>query len=145
MFKTVKSELLLVLFSVVAVASFSASTHMPSPEEQSGVPFGYFDTEASGNMKAQQDLALGVVKYAVYGLPMKGYVDKLVANGVTPLIMGCLAGGAGSAFWTGYNAYMESKFPMLVPVFMMNGIEKSSLNPVGQPGAAVRRLEIAND
>ena len=46
---------------------------------------------------------------------MKDYVDKLVANGVTPPIMGCLAGGAGSAFWTGYNKHMESKFPMLEP------------------------------
>jgi len=107
---------LLSLLLVVAVASFSAFTHLSSLKEQSGVPFGYFDTEASGTMKAQQDLALGVVKYAVYGLPMKGYVDKLVANGVTPLIMGCLAGGKGSTFWTGYNKYMESRFPELIPV-----------------------------
>jgi hypothetical protein len=119
MFKTVMSKLLLVLFSVVAAASFSASTHLSSLAKQSGVPLGYFDTEASGAMKAQQDLALGVVKYAVYGLPMKGYVDKLVANGVTPLLMGCLAGGAGSAFWMGYNAHMESKFPMLKPRYLV--------------------------
>ena len=124
MFKTVKSKLLLVLFSVVAAASFSASTHMPSLEEQSGVPFGYFDTEASGAMKAQQDLTLGIIKYAVYGLPMKGYVDKLVANGVTPLIMGCLAGGAGSAFWTGYNTHMESKFSFLAPVLTRGGLSE---------------------
>jgi hypothetical protein len=104
------------IFLAVVATSFSASTHLPSLEEQSGVPFGYFDTEASGAMKAQQDLALGVVKYAVYGLPMKGYVDKLVANGVTPLLMGCLAGGAGSAFWTGYNTHMESRFPELISV-----------------------------
>jgi len=136
---------LLSLLLVVAVASFSAFTHLSSLTEQSGVPFGYFDTAASGAIKAKQDLAKGEVKYAIYGMPMRSYVDKLVSEGVTPLIMGCLAGGKGSAFWTGYNAYMESKFPMLVPVFMMNGIEKSSLNPVGQPGAAVRRLEIAND
>ena len=89
------------------------ASSQPSLLGVSPIPQGYVDTEASGNMKAQQDLALGVVKYAVYGLPMKGYVDKLVAIGVAPLIMGCLAGGAGSAFWTGYNTHMESKFPML--------------------------------
>jgi hypothetical protein len=106
---------LLSLLLVAVAASFPASTQLFSPEEQSGVPLGYVDTEASGAMKAQQDLTLGVVKYAVYGLPMKGYVHKLVANGVTPLLMGCLAGGGGSAFWMGYNAHMKSKFPMLEP------------------------------
>ena len=97
----------------------TASSELSLIKEPSSVPLGYVDTEASGAMKAQQDLALGVVKYAVYGLPMKGYVDKLVANGVTPLLMGCLAGGAGSAFWMGYNAHMESKFPMLKPRYLV--------------------------
>lgn len=80
------------------------------------VPVGYFDTEVSGAIRARQDLARGEVKYAVYGMPMRSYVDKLVSYGVTPLLMGCLAGGNGSTFWTGYNAHMESKFPMLKPV-----------------------------
>ena len=92
------------------------ASSQPSLPGVSPIPLGYVDTEASGAMKAQQDLALGVVKYAVYGLPMKGYVDKLVANGVTPLVMGCLAGGKGSTFWTGYNKYMESRFPELISV-----------------------------
>ena len=49
-------------------------------------------------------------------MPMRSYVDKLVSDGVTPILMGCLAGGDGSTFWMGYNAYMESKFPTLAPV-----------------------------
>ena len=49
-------------------------------------------------------------------MPMRSYVDKLVSDGVTPILMGCLAGGDGSTFWMGYNAHMESKFPELVPV-----------------------------
>ena len=65
MFKTVKSRLLLVLFSVAAAASFSASTDLSSLKEQAGVPFGYDDTEASVARMAKQDLARGVVKYAV--------------------------------------------------------------------------------
>jgi hypothetical protein len=46
---------------------------------------------------------------------MEDYIDKLVAKGVWPLVMGCLASGKGSAFWMGYNAYIESKLPMLEP------------------------------
>ena len=65
MFKTVKSRLLLVLFSVAAATSFSASTDLSSLKEQAGVPFGYDDTEASVARMAKQDLARGVVKYAV--------------------------------------------------------------------------------
>lgn len=101
------------------------ASSQPSLLGVSPIPQGYVDTEASGTMKAKQDLALGVVKYAVYGLPMKGYVDKLVANGVTPILMGCLVGGAGSPFWTGYNAYMESKFPMLEPVLTLGVLGRS--------------------
>ena len=100
---------LLSLLLVVAVASFSAFTHLSSLKEQSGVPFGYFDTAASGAIKAKQDLAKGEVKYAIYGMPMRSYVDKLVSEGVTPLIMGCLAGRAVTEFWMGYNVQIESK------------------------------------
>jgi hypothetical protein len=116
MFKTVKSKLLLVLFSVVAAASFSASTQLSSLQEEAGVPFGYDDTETSGARRAEQDFARGVVKHAVYGLPSKPFVDKLVSVGVTPLFMGCLVGGEGTSFWTGYNDYMESRLPELIPV-----------------------------
>jgi len=56
---------------------------------------------------------------------MRSYVDKLVSDGVTPLLMGCLVGGAGSPFWTGYNAYMESKFPMLEPVLTLGVLGRS--------------------
>jgi hypothetical protein len=111
MIKTVKSKLLLALFSVAAAASFTASTELPSLQERTAVPFGYYDTEASGARRAEQDLARGVVKYAVYGLPSKPFVDKLVSAGVTPLFMGCLVGGEGTSFWTGYNDYMESRLP----------------------------------
>ena len=121
MFKTVKSKLLLVLFSAAAAASFSASTQLSSIEAQNGVPFGYVDTAASGAIKAKQDLARGLVKYAVYGLPMRSYVDRLVSEGVTPLLMGCLDGGDGSTFWMVYNEHMESKFPMLRPVLTLVG------------------------
>lgn len=114
-FKTVKSRLLLVLFSVAAAASFSASTDLSSLKEQAEVPFGYDDTEASGARMAKQDLARGVVKYAVYGLPSKPFVDKLVSAGVTPLFMGCLVGGVGTSFWTGYNDYMESHSAGRIP------------------------------
>ncbi len=64
-------------------------------------------------------------KYAVYGMPMRSYVDKLVSDGVTPILMGCLVGGAGSPFWRGYNAYMESKFPMLEPVLTLGVLGRS--------------------
>ena len=80
---------------------------------------------ASGAIKAKQDLARGEVKYAVYGMPMRSYVDKLVSDGVTPILMGCLAGGDGSTFWMGYNAYMESKFPMLEPVLTLGVLGRS--------------------
>jgi hypothetical protein len=111
MFKTVKSKLLLVTFSVAVAASFSASSHLSSLQEQTGVPFGYHDTESSGARMAEQDLARGEVKYAVYGLPLKPFVDELVSVGVTPLFMGCLVGGEGTSFWMGYNDYIESRLP----------------------------------
>jgi hypothetical protein len=60
---------------------------------------------------AEQDLARGEVKYAVYGLPLKPFVDELVSVGVTPLFMGCLVGGEGTSFWMGYNDYIESRLP----------------------------------
>jgi hypothetical protein len=101
------------------------ASSQPSLLKASTIPLGYFDTVASGAMKAKQDLARGEVKYAVYGMPIKGYVDKLVSDGVTPLLMGCLAGGDGSTFWMGYNAHMESKFPMLVPLLTQGGLGKS--------------------
>ena len=92
------------------------ASSQPSLLGASTIPLGYSDTAASGAIKAKQDLARGEVKYAVYGMPMRSYVDKLVSDGVTPILMGCLAGGDGSTFWMGYNAHMESKFPELVPV-----------------------------
>ena len=119
MFKTVKSKLLLVLFSVAAAASFSAPTQLSSLKEQTGVPFGYDDTETSGARRAEQDFARGVVKYAVYGLPSKPFVDKLVSAGVAPLFMGCLVGGEGTSFWTGYNDYMESRLPGRIPAMRL--------------------------
>lgn len=109
------TRLLLVIFLATVATSFSASKNLSSLEERTSVPLGYDDTEASGARRAEQDLALGVVKYAVYGLPSKPFVDKLVSAGVTPLFMGCLVGGEGTAFWTGYNYYMESRLPGLVP------------------------------
>jgi hypothetical protein len=101
------------------------ASSQPSLLRASTIPLGYFDTAASGAIKAKQDLASGEVKYAVYGMPMRSYVDKLVSDGVTPILMGCLAGGAGSAFWMSYNAHMESKFPMLEPVLTQGGLGKS--------------------
>ena len=92
------------------------ASSQPSLLGASTIPLGYSDTAASGAIKAKQDLARGEVKYAVYGMPMRSYVDKLVSDGVTPILMGCLAGGDGSTFWMGYNAHMESKFPTLAPV-----------------------------
>ena len=92
------------------------ASSQPSLVGVSTIPLGYSDTAASGAIKAKQDLARGEVKYAVYGMPMRSYVDKLVSEGVTPILMGCLAGGDGSTFWMGYKAYMESKFPTLAPV-----------------------------
>ncbi len=91
------------------------ASSQPSLLGASTIPLGYSDTAASGAIKAKQDLARGEVKYAVYGMPSKPFVDKLVSVGVTPLFMGCLVGGEGTAFWTGYNTYVESKFPGLVP------------------------------
>ena len=119
-FKTIKSKLLLVLFSVVVAAFFSAPTQLSSLKEQAGVPFGYDDTETSGARRAEQDFARGVVKYAVYGLPSKPFVDKLVSAGVTPLFMGCLVGGVGTSFWTGYNDYVESHLPSRFPTLHLD-------------------------
>jgi hypothetical protein len=119
MFKTIKSKLLLVLFSIAAAASFTASSHLSSLQEQTGVPFGYHDTESSGARRAEQDLARGVVKYAVYGLPSRPFVDKLVSAGITPLLMGCLVGGEGTSFWTGYNDYIESRLPGRIPAMRL--------------------------
>ena len=45
--------------------------------------------------------------------------------GGMPILMGCLVGGAGSPFSTGYNAYMESKFPMLEPVLTLGVLGRS--------------------
>ena len=109
---------LLILISYTAV-SFSASSERSSLEKHSGVPLGYHDTESSGARMAEQDLALGVVKYAVYGLPSKPFVDKLLSAGVTPLFMGCLVGAEGTSFWTGYNDYMESRFPGRIPAMRL--------------------------
>jgi hypothetical protein len=104
------------LLLVAVAAFFSASTQLSALEwARSGVPFGYYDTEASGARRAEQDFARGVVKYAVYGLPSKPFVDKLVSVGVTPLFMGCLVGGEGTSFWTGYNDYMESHSAGRIP------------------------------
>ncbi len=106
----------LLLLLVAVAAFFSASTQLSALEwARSGVPFGYYDTEASGARRAEQDLARGVVKYAVYGLPSKPFVDKLVSAGVTPMFMGCLVGEEGTAFWMGYNDYMESRLPGRIP------------------------------
>ena len=66
------------------------ASSQPSLLGASTIPLGYSDTAASGAIKAKQDLARGEVKYAVYGMPMRSYVDKLVSDGVTPLLMGCL-------------------------------------------------------
>mgnify|MGYP006879512941 FL=1 len=101
------------------------ASSQPSLLGASTIPLGYSDTAASGAIKAKQDLARGEVKYAVYGMPMRSYVDKLVSDGVTPILMGCLAGGDGSTFWMGYNAHMESKFPMLEPVLTLGVLGRS--------------------
>jgi hypothetical protein len=126
MFKTVKSKLLLVTFSVAVAASFSASSHLSSLQEQTGVPFGYHDTESSGARMAEQDLARGEVKYAVYGLPLKPFVDELVSVGVTPLFMGCLIGGEGTSFWTGYNDYIESHSAGRIPAARLTKMRNDS-------------------
>ena len=116
MFNPAASKLLLVLFLVATVAFFSASIQLSArQEERSGVPFGYDDTETSGARMAEQDLARGKVKYALYGLPSKPFVDRLVSAGVAPLFMGCLAGGEGTSFWAGYNDYMESHSAGRIP------------------------------
>ena len=114
--RRIQISLHLLLSSVVVSTLVSASSEFPVFEERTAVPFGYDDTETSGARRAQQDFARGKVKYAVYGLPSKPFVDKLVSAGVTPLFMGCLVGGEGTSFWTGYNDYMESRFPELIPV-----------------------------
>jgi len=101
------------------------ASSQPSLLGVSTIPLRSSDTAASGAIKAKHDSARGEVKYAVYGMPMRSYVDKLVSDGVTPLLMGCLVGGAGSPFWTGYNAYMESKFPMLEPVLTLGVLGRS--------------------
>jgi hypothetical protein len=126
MFKTVKSKLLLVTFSVAVAASFYASSHLSSLQEQTGVPFGYHDTESSGARMAEQDLARGEVKYAVYGLPLKPFVDELVSVGVTPLFMGCLIGGEGTSFWTGYNDYIESHSAGRIPAARLTKMRNDS-------------------
>ena len=99
----------------------AASTDLSSMGEQTGVPLGYHDTEASGARMAEQDLARGKVKYALYGLPSKPFVDRLVSAGVVPLFMGCLAGGEGTSFWTGYNDYMESHSAGRIPAVRITG------------------------
>ena len=120
MLESAKLTIILMFCSLVVAASFSASTQMSArQEERSGVPSGYDDTEPSGARMAKQDLARGVVKYAVYGLPSKPFVDKLVSAGVTPLFMGCLVGGEGTSFWTGYNDYMESRLPGRIPAMRL--------------------------
>jgi hypothetical protein len=115
----------LLLLLVMGVLMQLPASSQPSLLGVSTIPLGYSDTAASGAIKAKQDLARGEVKYAVYGMPMRSYVDKLVSDGVTPILMGCLVGGAGSPFWRGYNAYMESKFPMLEPVLTLGVLGRS--------------------
>ena len=115
------TRLLLVIFLATVATSFSATKDLSSLEERTGVRFGYYDTEASGARMAKQDLARGKVKYAMYGLPLKPFVDKLVSAGVTPLFMGCLVGGEGTSFWTGYNDYMESRLPGRIPAARLTG------------------------
>ena len=113
--RMIQRSLHLLLSSVVVSTLVSASSELPVLVGQAGVPFGYDDTEASGARMANQDLAGGEVKYAVYGLPSKPFVDKLVSSGVTLMFMGCLMGGEGTSFWTGYNDYMESRLPGRIP------------------------------
>ena len=120
MLEIAKLTIILMFCSLVVAASFSAPTQLSSLKERSGVPFGYYDTEASGARRAKQDLAGGKVKYAVYGLPPKPFVDKLVSAGVTPLFMGCLVGGEGTSFWTGYNDYVESHLPSRFPTLHLD-------------------------
>ena len=114
-----KENFLYTLFFVFVLSLgtlvLAAPTDLSSLGEQTGVPFGYDDTETSGARRAEQDFARGVVKYAVYGLPSKPFVDKLVSAGVTPLFMGCLVGGEGTSFWTGYNDYMGSRLEGRIP------------------------------
>ena len=118
--RMIQISLHLLLSSVVVSTLVSASSEPAVLEERTAVPFGYDDTETSGARRAQQDLARGVVKYAVYGLPSKPFVDKLVSVGVTPLFMGCLVGGEGTSFWTGYNDYVESHLPSRFPTLHLD-------------------------
>jgi hypothetical protein len=85
----------LLLLLVMGVLMQLPASSQPSLLGVSTIPLGYSDTAASGAIKAKQDLARGEVKYAVYGMPMRSYVDKLVSDGVTPILMGCLVGGLG--------------------------------------------------
>lgn len=118
-----KENFLYTLFFVFVLSLgtlvLAAPTDLSSLGEQTGVPFGYDDTETSGARRAEQDFARGVVKYAVYGLPSKPFVDKLVSAGVTPMFMGCLVGGEGTSFWTGYNDYMESRLEGRIPAMRL--------------------------
>ena len=54
------------------------ASSQPSLLGASTIPLGYVDTAASGAMKAKKDLARGEVKYEIYGMPMRSYVDNFV-------------------------------------------------------------------
>lgn len=80
------------------------------------VPKGYTNTTSEGQRFARDQVKKGLTPvYAVFGL-YDGWTRRhYQALGVSARPFGCVTGGAGTEFWRGNNAALETKFPYLRP------------------------------
>jgi hypothetical protein len=95
---------------LVGSALISPGSHEAKQEwQEAGIPCGYVDTVASGQMRAALDIERGIPKWGVRGLPAKNFVSLLLEAGVSPVFFSCLRSEDGEEFWYGYNKYVFDK------------------------------------
>jgi hypothetical protein len=102
------------LLSLLATASLQipAASELYSLEQKTSIPFGYFDTSASGAEKAAKDIADGQPRFALMGMPSTAFVNKLESVGIQLIFFGCVIEEKGLQFWEGYNKLIEKTFSL---------------------------------